>query len=888
MDQFELAFVNFSNAEEIERLYQNYLKDPKSVDPSFHDFFKGLLFQGHKSGGDSDITRIEKLIQGYRRFGHLKANLNPIASNRRDPIDHLALKNFGFTNEDLEREFPTCGLMKKKAAKLQEIEAILIQIYSGSIGVECDIPAQPELQSFVFETIEKKWVHPLSPEEKKQILKSLNRAEAFEAFIQLRYPGQKRFSIEGGESFIPLMQEMIQHLQQFSVEELVIGMAHRGRLNVLANILHKPYEEIFSEFEPKSKQFQEGLSGDVKYHKGYKSQEGSLKLTLCPNPSHLEAVNPVVLGRARAKQLEIGDLARVVPLIIHGDAAVSGQGIVYETMQMDGLDGFQNGGVIHLVINNQIGFTAKSEEGRSTLYCTDIAKAFNLPVFHVNGEDVEMCAKVARLACEIRQKFKTSVFIDYNCYRKYGHNETDEPRFTSPKMYEDISKKDSIFKIYSSKLIQENILSNEEKKQLEEEFKAILQTAHKNVENVVLKEETIHKNEPFPPVISTQCDIKILEQIINKISSIPEGFTVHPKLKKMIQERLENFQKSFENPTLDFAICEQMAYASLLLQKTPIRIVGEDSRRGTFSHRHAVLIDQVNENLYYQLNHLQDSQAMITVYNSFLSEYAAMGYEYGFSVEQPQTLVIWEAQFGDFANCAQVIIDQFLVSSYQKWTEESSLVLLLPHGYEGMGPEHSSARIERFMQLAAQNNIELIYPTLASQMFHLLRHQALKKHKTPMIVFSPKALLRQKETFAKLSDLTESGFMDFVDDLNVDPDNVEQLIFTIGKLVYELIPLKETHLKKSALIRIEKLYPMNEMQLKAIIKRYPKSKKIVLAQEEPINMGAIRILKDSFEKLVQTQEIILIARKESASTAAGSSLLHQFEQELLIKAIIEA
>lgn len=889
MDPKELSFLNFSNANEIENLYQRYINDPKSVDPTFVYFFQGMAFTGGASKGDSQHSKIERLRNAYRKFGHLEANLNPVALNQVEKVRHLDLSQLGFSEEDLEINYPTLGLLQEEAAPLSKIIQILRKTYCHTLGVECAIDSHPEIEEFIYQQIEQEFPKETSVEQKKELLKELLFAENFETFVQLRYPGQKRFSIEGGESFISLLHEIVKEAHLFECLEVVFGMAHRGRLNVLANILKKPYEEIFSEFEPKSKGFKEGLSGDVKYHKGHVHQEGNLRLTLCPNPSHLEAIDPVVLGRSRAKQLKIGELKKVLPVIIHGDAALSGQGIVYETMQMDGLDGFQNGGVLHIVINNQIGFTAKTEESRSTRYCTDIAKTFTCPVFHVNGEDPIMCVKVAKLAMQIRQKYGISVFIDYNCYRKYGHNETDEPKFTQPKLYEVIAAKETIATLYSNQLIQSGELTLEEKQVYHNSCKEILDQAKKNVETNWVKQEKILQNEPFPPAIVTAIPAENLIEIGNKLSTIPSDFTIHPKLKRMIQERAENLQKSITSPTIDFALCEQLAFATILMNQIPIRIVGEDSRRGTFSHRHAVLIDQSDEKIHFQLNHLQEKQAEITVYNSFLSEYAAMGYEYGFSVENPQSLVIWEAQFGDFANCSQVVIDQFLSSGYQKWTEESSLILFLPHGYEGMGPEHSSARIERFLQLAAQNNMEIIYPTIAAQMFHLLRHQALKKHKTPMIVFTPKALLRHKESFSKLQALTDGGFLDFVEEKTADCQKVDQLIFTIGKFVYEILSLQQKgELKNAAIIRIEKLYPINEKFLEEIVQKYPNINKIILAQEEPLNMGAASFLQEIFNRKFPTIRIRIIARKESASTAAGSAVLHQFEQELLLKALKEA
>ncbi len=888
MDNKELDFLNFANLAEMERLYHNYLRDPSSVDPTLIYFFKGMeLSQNGCLIQEDRSLKVFRLIEAYRRYGHLKAHLNPVAFDRQENSNFLSLERLGFKKEDLNESFPTQGLLKEKEASLKKIIDRLESIYCQFIGIESDLPLRPEVEQFIFEQIEGPFQDPIDPKEKMEILEELHRAEAFEAFIQLRYPGQKRFSIEGGESFIPLLKKMIQEAKTHDVKEILIGMAHRGRLNVLANVLNKPLEEIFSEFEPKSKNVQEGLSGDVKYHKGYQFCDQNFKITLCPNPSHLEAVSPVVMGRARATQLKLKNLQTVLPILIHGDAAIAGQGIVYETLQMDQLEGFQNGGVIHLVINNQIGFTAKSEEGRSTLYCTDIAKTFGLPVFHVNGEDPEGCIKVAKLALAIRQKFQISVFIDYNCYRKYGHNETDEPRFTQPKLYDLIHKKDSIFTLYQKKLLEEKVIFEDQKQQIVETFKQLLDQAHQDLKNTVLKESQIHQNEPNPPILDTKIPEEPLRVIAEKLSRIPEDFQIHPKLKKMVQERVHQFEQSKQNKTLDFAFCEQLAYASLLKENVEIRIVGEDSRRGTFSHRHAVLIDQQTENPYYQLNHLFPVQGQFSVYNSFLSEYAAMGYEYGFSVENAQALVIWEAQFGDFSNCAQVIIDQFLVAGYQKWSEASSLVLLLPHGYEGMGPEHSSARIERFMQMAAQNNMEIVYPTFASQMFHLFRHQAMKPHKTPLIVFTPKGLLRLKMSYSQLTDLTEKGFQDLFE----EPSNSLEatcLVFTFGKVIYDLLEIQNEKRQDKAFVRVEKLYPFNIKETEKIIFSYKKLKKILLVQEEPLNMGAASFIQNILEAHFPSLPVEIMARSESASTAAGSLLLHQFEQQLLLKAIIEA
>ena len=888
MKSSQHSFLNFSNSEEINRLYENYLKDPENVDPSFIHFFQGLAYQGLKEGQDSNESKISKLIAYYRKFGHLYADLNPVAINRKQHYDLLALDEVGLKEDDLNLDFPTLGALDANHASLQKIIDRLKQVYCNTLGVECEHLENEEIKKFIYDNLENTFQTSLPSKTKIDLLEELNKAEAFEAFIQLRYPGQKRFSIEGGESFLPLMQQLLSSSKDASVKEVVVGMAHRGRLNFLANIMKKPYEEIFSEFETKSKISSEGLSGDVKYHKGAFLKENGLEITLLPNPSHLEAVDAVVLGRARAKALKRGNVSEVLPIAIHGDASISGQGIVYETLQMENLEGFQTGGVLHLVINNQIGFTAKTEESRSTLYCSDIAKAFGLPIFHVNSEDLILCSKIASLAISLRQKFGLSVFIDFNCYRKYGHNETDEPRFTHPKLYDVIQAKRSLLDGFSEKLLNEGIISEDALKLLKENFKKTLTEAHGNVQEFISKKPYKLENEPAIKNTNTALPEEILSQLIKSLSELPKDFQVHPKLKRLIEDRKSNFEKSKTSSQLDFATCEQLAYASLLQEGTPIRIVGEDSRRGTFAHRHAVLVDQVTEDIYYQLNHLSENQSRISVYNSFLSEYAAMGYEYGYSVESIESLVIWEAQFGDFANCAQVVIDQFLAAGYQKWAEQSSLVLFLPHGYEGMGPEHSSARIERFMQLAAQNNIEIIYPTRASQMFHLLRHQVKKQHKTPMIVLAPKALLRAREAYSSVQDLTLQGFQDFIEDGKLDPSLIQNVVFSIGKLNHELRNLDQSKMKNTALVSIERLYPINESQLVELMSKYYSAKTIVLCQEEPMNMGAIKFFRELFERLFPNMALKFIARDESASTAVGSSVLHQIQQERLINKILEA
>jgi 2-oxoglutarate dehydrogenase E1 component len=887
MENFDLSFLNFSNMEEIQAYYQKYLKDEKSVDPTFAFFFKGVEFQGVFQK-ESKENLIVELIKAYRKYGHFYADLNPVPSRFEVSQDLLNLKNFSFSETDLDVEFPTMGLLQPSKAPLKEIIDYLKKLYCQKIGFECEISDDPIKQEAIYKLYEKVVFEEISKEKMIATYKELCQAEVFETFLHLRFPGHKRFSIEGGESFIPMMLEGVRQSQELGINEIVFGMAHRGRLNFLANVMKKPLEEIYSEFDSKSDDFDKGLSGDVKYHKGYVLKEEGIELTLCPNPSHLEAVNPVVLGRARAKILKTNQPLKVLPILIHGDASIAGQGIVYEILQMDRLDGFETGGTIHVVINNQIGFTANSEESRSTHYCTDIAKGFNLPVIHVNAEDPVACLKAMQLALLIRQNYQLSVFIDYCCYRKYGHNETDEARFTQPILYQLIHEKPSIRNLFEDRLKTLFRVDDELIQKIEESIKDAFAKAHS-------KAQQKEKPSQLPPKfwfpsdsVQTDCSIQTLKQMAEKLSEIPETFNIHPKLKKLVLERKENFKKSFQERAIDYALAEQLAFGSCLLDGISIRLVGEDSKRGTFSHRHAVLIDQLTEDHYYQLNHLVPNQALMTIYNSFLSEYGAMGYEYGFSVEAKNTVVIWEAQFGDFANCAQVVIDQFIASGFQKWKEESNLILFLPHGFEGMGPEHSSARIERFMQLCAQNNMELIYPTIASQIFHAIRRQAYKKNKNPMVVFTPKALLRHPESFVKVERLSESGFLDFIEESVDNHLEVEKIVFTIGKLIYDLLPYKKDRLKKVTLVRIEKLYPLNVEELEKIVSQYPQLKLIVLAQEEPINAGGVFFLKEIFEIKWPHLKIRLVAKEASASVSTGSSVMHLLEQQLLIQQIIEA
>ncbi len=719
------SFANFSNLATLEAFYERYLKDPESVDRSWRLFFEGMqLGLSTKAavqllkGGSPDL-RVYNLIHAYRTFGHLLARVNPIATQPPADVPELNLENLGFKPEEVSVSFPTVGFLKEEMAPLQTIIDALKETYCRTIGIEYMGLGEPAIERWLQEKIEPGFALHLSSEEKVDILHHLNRAEMFESFIHTKYVGQKRFSLEGGETLIPMLVGMIEQGSDEGVGELVLGMAHRGRLNVLANILNKSYTQIFGEFEDHYAPDEFEGTGDVKYHKGF---SGGLKLkngkevsiTLSANPSHLESVDPVVEGQVRAKQEIKGDKSKrreVVPVLIHGDAAIAGQGVVYETLQLMRLNGYATGGTIHFVINNQIGFTTLPKDTRSTRYCTDIARAFGSPVFHVNAEDPEACVAVAKIAIRLRQAFQCDVFIDLNCYRKYGHNESDEPHFTQPLEYKLIGEKKPIRTLYRERLIQEGVLAASDAEKLEEEFKTGLKEAQEAVQTLAQKkkeEQTTIKPDLFAP-FKTKVALETLKKLAESFCHVPEGFHINSKIeKRLLHERLEMINGDVSKASIDWGMGEHLAYATLLIEGVHVRIAGQDVRRGTFSHRHGMWVDQENEQRYFPLAHLQKGQALFDIFNSPLSEFAALGFEFGYSLSYPKSLTLWEAQFGDFANGAQVMIDQYFASSEQKWGNATNLTLLLPHGYEGQGPEHSSARIERFLQLAGDENIQVV------------------------------------------------------------------------------------------------------------------------------------------------------------------------------------
>ncbi len=806
-----LSFATLGNLKELERLEQKYRNDPASVDPSFQYFFQGMQFAEsipvEASGGYSDDLRIHLLIEAYRKYGHLMVECNPIATSVIQEPSELNLKNLRFLPDEKDKLFPTCGFLKQKMAPLQEIVSALKRVYCGKIGFEYKGLGNEALEHFVQKEVESDFGN-LSREEKIAVLKALTKAEVFETFVHTKYVGQKRFSLEGGETLIPLLSQVIVGSKQSGVESVILGMAHRGRLNVLVNILGKSYAEIFFEFEGHYTPGDLEGTGDVKYHKGFdgalETPIGKIPISLAPNPSHLESVDPVVAGMARAKQEKQGSKA-ALPLVIHGDASIAGQGVVYETLQLSSLSGYGTKGTIHIVVNNQIGFTTLPKDGRSTRYCTDIAKAFNAPVFHVNAEDPIGCVAVAKLAVKIRQQFGCDVFIDMNCYRKYGHNESDEPSFTQPLEYALIQRKKTIRGLYAEELIQTGVIRKEDATQLEEEFK---QELKKSFETPFSKQGSPSSAHAYQPLSSQKTAVQkdTLRSLAEKMAEVPSEMRIHPKIDKLMKARVQMVMQEETKKTIDWGAAEMLSYASLVNQNVHVRVSGQDVRRGTFSHRQAFLVDQVKEKRYCPLSHLNGAQAPFEIYNSPLSEYAVLGFEFGYSTAYPEGLTIWEAQFGDFANGAQIIIDQYIASSEQKWGLQSNLSLFLPHGYEGQGPEHSSGRIERFLQLAAQNNMRILNVTTPAQLFHLIRAQALLEDKRPLILFSPKAILRHPDVLSSRKELAEGGFQEVLEE-PLPNRQAKSILFCSGKIFYDLSEEKKKSGKDVAIIRMEQLYP---------------------------------------------------------------------------------
>lgn len=894
------SYLSNADVNYIDDLYKQYQSDNASVDFGWQKFFEGFDFGSGKgmpgSGAISEDALKEinvlNLINAYRTRGHLFTKTNPVRE-RRKYTPTLDLANFGLSDGDLEKTFNAGHELGLGSAKLKDILAHLKNTYCESIGAEYLHIGDPVKIEWLRNLMETTKNQPnLSIDEKKQCLNKLNQATAFENFLHTKFIGQKRFSLEGLECLIPALDSVVHYGAELGVNEFVMGMAHRGRLNVLANIFNKTYSDIFSEFE--GKVFQDDqFEGDVKYHLGYttvvKTPNGKeVKIKLSPNPSHLEAVNPVVKGMVRAKldHQYSSDINKVCPILIHGDAAISGQGIVYEVIQMSGLEANRIGGTIHIVTNNQIGFTTNYTDSRTSIYCTDVAKTTNCPVFHVNGDDVEAVVHTIKMAMAYRNKFNCDIFIDLLGYRKYGHNEGDEPRFTQPLLYKIISSHQNPREIYKEKLIARGEIDAEIAREMEEQFKQLLQVTLDDVKqnkapesklkiDDIWKDFHFPKKEDFEQTTNTSFDTKRFTVLAKAINTIPADNLPIKKVQQLYEGRL----KMIENDQYDWAMGELMAYATLLDEGHSVRLAGQDCERGTFSHRHALIKKEDSESEYVPLQHISEKQGQFNVYNSLLSEYAELGFEYGYSTSTPNHLTIWEAQFGDFANGAQIMIDQFIASAGTKWGQYSGLVMLLPHGYEGQGPEHSSARMERFLQLCGNNNMQVMNCSTPASFFHALRRQLKRDFRVPLVVMTPKSLLRHPKCVSTIEDFTKGSFMEVIGDQYADAKKVKKVLLCSGKIYYELLEKQQADKRKDvAVIRVEQLYPLPEHQLAAIYDQYSKAD-FFWVQEEPRNMGTWMHL--SRYDLPFTPKYI--GRKSSASPATGFKKTHDKEQAAILE-----
>lgn len=903
MDKF--SYMSNGDVNAIEQLYNQYLKDENSVDEGWKEFFSGFEFARKnfdvEAGGDIPENvqkefRVINLINGYRTRGHLFTHTNPVRERRKyEPT--LSIENFGLEPSDLEVVFQAGNEIGVGPAKLKDIIAHLEATYCESIGIEYMYIRHPNRVQWLRDKIELKNRPKMDAPRRKHILHKLNQASVFEQFLHKKFVGQKRFSLEGGEAVIPALDAIIERGADMGVKEFVMGMAHRGRLNVLANIFNKTYDAIFSEFE--GKEYEDALfDGDVKYHLGYsveaKTDGGkNIRMTLAPNPSHLETVNPVVEGISRSKidfKLN-GNEKEIVPILIHGDAAIAGQGIVYEVIQMAQLDGYKTGGTIHIVINNQVGFTTNYLDARSSTYCTDVGKTTLSPIFHVNGDDVEAVVQTVQIALEYRQEFGRDVFIDLLCYRKYGHNEGDEPKFTQPKLYQIISKHPSPREIYLNKLVSEGIMSKAEGEQMEKTFDDMLQDRleeAKQIEKAKITDFLQDLWSGFRPATeadfdespATGVDKKVLLDLADKITSLPDGKNYFRKIVKLFEDR----KNMVTGDQLDWGMGELLAYASLLNEGHPVRLSGQDVERGTFSHRHAVVKAEDTEEEVIPLNNISEKQAKFQVYNSLLSEYGVLGFDYGYAFATPNGLTIWEAQFGDFNNGAQIMLDQYISAAEDKWHTQNGIVLLLPHGYEGQGSEHSSARLERFLQLCGDLNWQITNCTTPANFFHLMRRQLKRDFRKPLVVFTPKKLLRYPKAVSTIDELANGKFQEVIDDHSVDAKNVDTVVFCSGKFYYDILEKKEEagNGENIAVVRVEQLYPLPQKQLDAIVAKYGADKKYIWAQEEPENMGAWSYMLRKW----RTVNLDVISRRESASPATGSPQVHAKRHNFILNQVL--
>ncbi|MBI3301759.1 MAG: 2-oxoglutarate dehydrogenase E1 component [Deltaproteobacteria bacterium] len=902
------SLLSSDNAHFVETLYNQYLADPTTVSEEWRDYFSRLTTSaplpqpnGAVEQAVADIeqqARVLQLINAYRVRGHFDAELDPLGITPKRSHPELDPGYYGFTRDDLDREFSVGRMFGMPALTLRGILSTLREAYCGTVGVEYMHIQDPVQRQWIQERVEhKRNREPLSLDTKRAILTKLYAAEIFEAFLHTKFVGHKRFSLEGAEALIPLLDTLIEHGATRGIGEVVIGMPHRGRLNVLANTLGKSYETIFSEFEGNVDPTLMMGTGDVKYHLGfsadYLTRSGeTVHLSLTANPSHLEGVNPVVEGRVRAKQdrAEDSERTRIVPLLIHGNAAFAGQGVVAETLNLSRLRGYSTGGTIHVIVNNQIGFTTDPEDEHSGPYASDVAKVVQAPIFHVNGEDPEAVVRVAMLAVDYRQTFKRDVVIDVVCYRRHGHNEGDEPSFTQPRMYRAIKGHPHVTWLYRERLLDRGELSADEVAAIEHDFRQRLQSALDTVKSNpptvrldTLKGAWLGFTRGHDGHVDTRVRRELLEYIARRLAAVPEDFTLNPKVEKLLQARTDAV---LNNGPIDWGLAELLAYGTLGCEGTPVRLSGQDSERGTFSHRHAVLVDYDTGTRHTPLSHLREGQARFNIYNSPLSEFAIMGFELGYSMDDPDTLVIWEAQFGDFANGAQTIIDQFLTCAEAKWQRMSGLVLLLPHGYEGQGPEHSSARLERYLQLCAEDNIQVANCTTPAQFFHLLRRQMKRNFRKPLVVMTPKSLLRHRLAVSSVEDLAEGSFHEILDETApIDPWQVTRLLLCSGKVYYDLLAERERRGRAdAAIVRIEQLYPLPDEVLTELLVRYERAKDVVWVQEEPRNMGAWSFMQERLQALLRSRQSLWYAGRDAqASPAVGSQKIHQQEQAAVLE-----
>lgn len=914
----DFSYITNSHPEYIENLYRDFLKDPASVDPEIKKFFEGFDFAMSNGNGLNSTTaatastpvattttgstdtdwlrelRAYRMVLGYRNKAHLIAKTNPIRT-RKDRGANIELSFYGFSEKDLDTHFQVGNLIGLGTTTLRNILAHLEKCYASSVGVEFKYISDPKKVDWLTREIETTLLQPLPLDKKKRALEKLNEGVMFEKFLHTKYVGQKRFSLEGGETTIAALDAIISAAADQDVHEVVIGMAHRGRLNVLANIMGKTYEQIFSEFEGTAKVDQTMGSGDVKYHMGYGSEvetinNKTIHLKLMPNPSHLEAVDPVVVGFARAKAdvMYQSEFDRILPILIHGDASVAGQGIVYEVLQMSYLKGYYTGGTIHYVINNQIGFTTDFDDARSSDYCTSLAAAVQAPVFHVNGDDPESVIKCAEIATRYRQEFNGDVFIDMVCYRRHGHNEGDDPKFTQPHLYALIDKHPNPREVYVKYLLENGEADAQElAKAMEKKFWADLQERLDEVKQnplpyhyqpPELEWKKLRRAVPgdFDQSPVTSISEDNFKTVFNAMMTWPEGFKPLRKVEKILQDKVKLFETEHK---VDWATAELLAYGTLTLDGKDVRMSGQDVRRGTFSHRHAVLRDEQTDKPYSRLSRIPGKTGKFRIYNSLLSEYGVLGFEYGYALANPNALVIWEAQFGDFANGAQTMIDQFIAAGEQKWNRMNGVTMLLPHGYEGQGPEHSSARLERFLQLCAELNIVVTNITTAANLFHALRRQLAWPFRKPLINFSPKANLRHTGTYSRLEEFLQGGFKEVIDDSFADTTTVKKVLFCSGKMYFDLAERQQKENRKDiAIVRLEQIYPLPHKQLEALYKKYNKATWFWV-QEEPLNMGAASFLKMNLTQL----NFGIISRQPSASTATGYNKVHLQEQAEIIE-----